>query len=102
MFVRVKNGKIAYCYDNGTIERMYETGEDVVEAFLSSDGKRVLATYKNGKVKILNSTAGTVERCIVYENAVRAIFQGDDIFVTLKNGHIQVRNSVGNLLRVIF
>ena len=100
MLVRVKNGKIAYCYDNGTIERRYET--DVVDAFLSSDGKRVLATYKNGKVKILNSTAGTVERCIVYENAVRAVFQGDDIFVTLKNGHIQVRNSVGNLLRVIF
>ena len=89
MLVRVKNGKIAYCYDNGTIERMYET--DVVDAFLSSDGK----------VKILNSTAGIVERCIVHENAVRAVFQGDDIFVTLKNGHIQVRNSVGNLLRVI-
>ena len=80
MFVRVKNGKIAYCYDNGTIERMYET---------------------NGKVKILNSTAGTVERCIVHENAVRAVFQGDNILVTLKNGHIEVRNSVGNLLRVI-
>ena len=99
MLVRVKNGKIAYCYDNGTIERMYET--DVVDAFLSNDEKRILATYKDGKVKIINTASGITERFLESNNAVRAIFQGDNILVTLKNGHIEIRNKEGFLIRVL-
>ena len=99
MFVRVKNGKIECYNDNCALNRVYEIG--VVDAFLSNDEKRILATYKDGKVKIINTASGITERFLESNNAVRAIFQGDNILVTLKNGNIEIRNKEGILIRLL-
>lgn len=98
MFVRVKNGRIELCTSEGGISASFRT--DVVDAILSSDEKYILATFKNGNVKLINPNGGGIIRDIVVNaEAIRAIFDGDNVLVTLKDGRTQLRTMYGGILR---
>lgn len=90
MFVRVKNGRIELCTSEGGIRASFRT--DVVDAILSGDEKYILATFKNGNVKLINPNGGGIIRDIVVNaEAIRV--------VTLKDGRTQLRTMYGGILR---
>lgn len=71
-----------------------------MDAILSSDEKYILATFKNGNVKLINPNGGGIIRDIVVNaEAIRAIFDGDNVLVTLKDGRTQLRTMYGGILR---
>ena len=91
MFVRVKNGRIELCTSEGGIRASFRT---------DSDEKYILATFKNGNVKLINPNGGGIIRDIVANaEAIRAIFDGDNVLVTLKDGRTQLRTMYGGILR---
>lgn len=98
MILKMNNGKLELCNNDGTRRKLIES-QNVVDADINNDETLIVVTYKNGKVKLL-SINGTLVHSIC-EKANKARFQGDGIVVNYENGRIKIHNKNGSIIRNI-
>ena len=98
MIYYVKNG-VLYTADYMGAAAKRIIGDNISSAFLNESNKTFVITRTNGLVEVINENGLRLRN--IFDKAVDARFQGNDILVMEKSGRTTLRSLSGLVLKSI-